>query len=73
MSSQQPHVIETQKEKQNRHKAMEAIKVINTLKEEFKNPIESMNYFYTLFEDVYCHQKSLHDNKVKVGTMCIQI
>ena len=32
-----------------------------------------MEYFYKLFEDVYCHQKSLHDDKVKVGTMCIQI
>lgn len=67
------HHIETPKEKQNRHKAMEAIKVINSLKEEFKNPLESMDYFYKLFEDVYCHQKALHDDKIKVGTMCIQI
>lgn len=67
------HHIETPKEKQNRHKAMEAIKVINTLKEEFKNPIESMDYFYKLFEDVYCRQLALHNDKVKIGTMCIQI
>jgi len=73
MSNNNQHIIESPKEKQTRHKAMEAIKVINTLKEEFKNPLESMEYFYKLFEDVYCHQKSLHDNKVKVGTMCIQI
>lgn len=65
--------IETPKEKQNRHKAMEAIKVLNTLKEEFKNPIASMKYFYDLFEDVYCHQKPLHKDKTKIGTMCIQI
>ncbi len=67
------HRIESPKEKQNRHKAMEAVKVLNTLKEEFKNPIKSMDYFYDLFEDVYCRQKSLHNDKVKVGTMCIQI
>ena len=73
MSKVQNHKIETPKEKQNRHKAMEAIKVINTLKEEFKNPLESMEYFYGLFEEVYCHQKELHADKVKVGTMCIQI
>jgi benzoyl-CoA reductase/2-hydroxyglutaryl-CoA dehydratase subunit BcrC/BadD/HgdB len=73
MSNNENHKIETPIEKQNRHKAMEAIKVINTLKEEFKSPIKSMDYFYTLFEDVYCHQKSLHNDKVKVGTMCIQI
>ena len=73
INTNQKHKIETPNEKQNRHKAMEAIKVINTLKEEFKSPIKSMEYFYTLFEDVYCHQKSLHNDKVKVGTMCIQI
>ncbi len=71
--TKQQHKIETPFEKQDRHKAMEAIKVINTLKEEFKNPIDSMQYFYDLFEDVYCHKKPLHSDKVKVGTMCIQI
>jgi benzoyl-CoA reductase/2-hydroxyglutaryl-CoA dehydratase subunit BcrC/BadD/HgdB len=73
MSNNFNHKIETSKEKQNRHKAMEAIKVINTLKEDFKHPFESMNYFYTLFEEVYCNNKSLHKDKLKVGTMCIQI
>lgn len=67
------HTIETPKQKQNRHKAMEAIKLLNTLREDFKSPIQSMEYFYKLFEDVHCHQKSLHDEKVKIGTMCIQI
>ena len=28
---------------------------------------------YTLFEEVYCKNRSLHNNKLKVGTMCIQI
>jgi len=65
--------IETPKQRQNRHKAMEAIKILNILKDDFHSPIKSMNYFYNLFEDVYCKQKSLHTNKVKVGTMCIQV
>jgi len=65
--------IESPKQKQNRHKAMEAISVINAMKEEFKNPLTSMNAFYTLYEEVYCKQKSLHDESTKVGTMCIQI
>ncbi len=73
MTSIQEHKIETPNEKQNRHKAMEAIKVLNTLKEEFKTPPKAMNYFYNLFEEVYCNQKPLHNDKVKVGTMCIQI
>jgi benzoyl-CoA reductase/2-hydroxyglutaryl-CoA dehydratase subunit BcrC/BadD/HgdB len=72
-SKNQYHHIESPKEKQNRHKAMEAINVINALKEEFKNPIDSMEYFYRLFEEVHCHQKPLHNDKLKVGTMCIQI
>lgn len=65
--------IESPKEKQNRHKAMEAITVLNTLQESFKTPPKAMEYFYRLFEEVYCHQKALHKDKVKVGTMCIQI
>lgn len=73
MSINSNHKIETQKEKQARHKAMESIKILNSLKEDFKNPIESMNYFYNLFEEVYCNNKSLHNDKLKVGTMCIQI
>jgi len=67
------HVIESPKEKQNRHKAMEAVKLLNTLKEDFKAQIESMGYFYDLFERVYCKQESLHNDKTKIGTMCIQI
>ncbi len=67
------HTIETPKERQNRHKAMEAIAVLNSLKEDFKSPIQSMGYFYDLFEKVYCHHEPLHEGKTKIGTMCIQI
>ncbi len=65
--------IETPKDKQNRHKAMEAIKIINSIKDDFKSPIQSMNYFYDLFEKVYCKNEPLHNGKTKIGTMCIQI
>ncbi|MDO9305406.1 MAG: 2-hydroxyacyl-CoA dehydratase family protein [Sulfuricurvum sp.] len=67
------HTIETSKERQNRHKAMEAIAVLNSLKEDFKSPIKSMDYFYDLFEKVYCRHEPLHEGKTKIGTMCIQI
>ncbi|DAB39920.1 MAG TPA: 2-hydroxyglutaryl-CoA dehydratase [Sulfurovum sp. UBA12169] len=67
------HTIETPKQKQNRHKAMEAVKVLNIIREEFKEPPKAMNYFYDLFEKVYCKQEALHADKVKIGTMCIQI
>ena len=67
------HKIESPKQKQNRHKAMEAMSVINAMKDEFKNPLSSMDSFYKLYEDIYCKQKSLHDETTKVGTMCIQI
>lgn len=65
--------LETPRQKQNRHKAMEAAKVLNAIKQEFKEPPKAMNYFYDLFEKVYCKQEALHTNKVKIGTMCIQI
>lgn len=67
------HKIESPKDRQNRHKAMEAIKLLNSIKENFKHPIKSMDYFYDLFERVYCKHESLHADKVKIGTMCIQI
>jgi benzoyl-CoA reductase/2-hydroxyglutaryl-CoA dehydratase subunit BcrC/BadD/HgdB len=73
MSKIEPHAIETPSQRQNRHKATEAITVLNTLKESFKKPPEAMQYFYDLFLEVYCRQKSLHSDKTKVGTMCIQI
>ena len=65
--------LETPRQKQNRHKAMEAVKVLNAIKQEFKEPPKAMNYFYDLFDKVYCKQEALHTNKVKIGTMCIQI
>lgn len=73
MTDKLHHKIETPKERQNRHKAMEAVNVLNKIKEDFKAPIKAMEYFYDLFERVYCKGESLHDDRAKVGTMCIQI
>lgn len=67
------HKIETPKEKQNRHKAMEAMTVLEKIKHEFKEPPKVMDYFYNLFESVHCKNEPLHSDKVKVGTMCIQV
>ncbi len=44
------HKIETPKQRQNRHKAMEAIKVLNSIKEDFTQYPKEMNYFYDLYE-----------------------
>ena len=67
------HYIETPKEKQNRHKAMEAAAVLEKIKHEFKEPAKAMDYFYDLYERVHCKHEALHSDKVKVGTMCIQV
>lgn len=67
------HKIETPKQRQNRHKAMEAMKVLNTIKEDFTEHPKAMNYFYDLYEKVHCRHEPLHDDKAKVGTMCIQV
>lgn len=65
--------IETPKERQNRHKAMEAVALLEKIKHEFKEPPKAMGYFYNLYEKVHCKHESLHEDKAKVGTMCIQV
>jgi len=65
--------IETPKERQNRHKAMEAATMLDKIKHDFKEPPKAMDYFYDLYESVHCKQQALHNDKVKVGTMCIQV
>jgi benzoyl-CoA reductase/2-hydroxyglutaryl-CoA dehydratase subunit BcrC/BadD/HgdB len=67
------HKIETPKEKQNRHKAMESISLLEKIKNEFKEPPKAMEYFYNLYERLHCKNEPLHSDKVKVGTMCIQV
>ncbi|MFT7824268.1 MAG: 2-hydroxyacyl-CoA dehydratase family protein, partial [Sulfurimonas sp.] len=65
--------IETPKQRQNRHKAMEAAAVLDKIKHDFKAPPKAMDYFYDLYERVHCKQESLHADRAKVGTMCIQV
>ena len=72
MSHNRPHHIESPRERQSRHKAMEALKVLDTLRFETKNPPESMAYFYDLHQSYHCDEQPLHEGSVKVGTMCIQ-
>jgi benzoyl-CoA reductase/2-hydroxyglutaryl-CoA dehydratase subunit BcrC/BadD/HgdB len=67
------HKIETPKERLNRHKAMEAASVLEKIKHNFKESPSAMSYFYDLYERVHCKHESLHKDKAKVGTMCIQV
>lgn len=67
------HNIETPKQRQNRHKAMEAAAILEKIKHDFKEPPHAMEYFYDLYERVHCKHESLHGDKAKVGTMCIQV
>lgn len=66
------HNIENPKQRQNRHKAMEAATVLEKMKLEFSEPPQAMEYFYDLHHKIHCQNSALHDDKVKVGTMCIQ-
>lgn len=67
------HKIETPKERQNRHKAMEAAAVLEKIKHDFKERPKAMDYFYDLYERVHCKHEPLHSDKAKVGTTCIQV
>ncbi len=66
--------IESPKERLKRHKSMEGIKVLDAIKNDFPKPLKSMEYFYSLYEEVYFKDKQVHpEDKPKVGTLCIQV
>jgi len=66
--------VEDPKARHRRHEAMEAIQVLDAVKFEFGKNLESMEYFYDLFDRVYCKGEKLHGNdKPLVGTLCIQV
>ncbi|WP_345969322.1 double-cubane-cluster-containing anaerobic reductase [Sulfurimonas sp. HSL1-6] len=73
MNARNDHTIETPRERQGRHKAMEAVKVLDTLREYAVNPPEAMAYFYELHWRYHCDMTPMHEGKTKVGTMCIQV
>ncbi|MEA3373419.1 MAG: double-cubane-cluster-containing anaerobic reductase [Campylobacterota bacterium] len=55
------------------HQAGEASRMLRRITDDFPDNPESMNYFYELYEKVYCEGKSLHENEKIVGTMCVQV
>ncbi len=65
--------MEDPKTRHRRHEAMEAVKILDSLKNDFKDNLESMSYFYDLYEKIYCNGEKLHFDKPTVGTMCIQV
>jgi len=73
MNDKIQRTVETPQERQGRHKAMEAVKVLDTLREDALNPSEAMAYFYDLHRRYHCDREPLHEGKTKVGTMCIQV
>ncbi len=66
-------VIESPKQRQNRHKAMECAAVLEKLRNDFDIRLESMSYFYDLCEKVYLKREPIYPKSVKVGTMCLQV
>jgi len=68
-----PRQVEDPTKRHQRHEAMEALKMLDALRHDFANPLESMGYFYDLFEKVYCKREKIHHDKPMVGTLCIQI
>ncbi|WP_456393815.1 double-cubane-cluster-containing anaerobic reductase [Nitratifractor sp.] len=72
-----PHrrrTIEDPQARHRRHEAMEAFKVLESLKNDFRFPLQSMEYFYELFERIYCQNEKLHTSeRPTVGALCIQV
>jgi len=53
---------------------MEVVKLLDSIKNNFAKPLKSMEYFYSLYEDVYFSNKKIHSEELpKVGTLCIQV
>ncbi len=73
MNRNNERTIETPRERQGRHKAMEVLKSLETLRKNSINPSEAMEYFYKLHERYHCDREALHEGKTKVGTMCVQV
>ncbi len=55
------------------HQAGEATRMLRSITDDFSDNLVEMNYFYDLYENVYCEGVQLHENKKIVGTMCVQV
>lgn len=55
------------------HQAIEAESMLRRIKDDFPDNPESMNYFYDLYQQVYCEGRSVYDKEKIVGTMCVQV
>ncbi|MCF6201051.1 MAG: 2-hydroxyacyl-CoA dehydratase family protein [Hydrogenimonas sp.] len=64
--------VEDPKSRHKRHEAMEAVKALDSIRFGFSENPKEMEYFYDLFERVYCSGETLHTDKPTIGTLCIQ-
>ncbi|MCF6354711.1 MAG: 2-hydroxyacyl-CoA dehydratase family protein [Candidatus Polarisedimenticolaceae bacterium] len=55
------------------HQAIEAERMLRRIKDDFSDNPDAMDYFYDLYEQVYCKGESLHKAEKVVGTMCVQV
>ena len=55
------------------HQAGEATRMLRSITDDFSDNPAAMNYFYDLYEKVYCEGMQLHEDKKIIGTMCVQV
>jgi len=55
------------------HQAIEAERMLRRIKDDFPDNPDAMDYFYDLYEQVYCEGRPLYDTEKVVGTMCVQV
>ncbi len=56
-----------------RRVAMEVSQTLEKIRESVPDPLTSMEYFYTLFQDHYLNPAKSSGKKKKIGTMCQQV
>ncbi len=55
------------------HQAIEAERMLHRIKDEFLDNPEAMNYFYDLYEKMYCKGEPLYETEHVIGTLCVQV
>ncbi len=56
-----------------KHLTMESNKTLMNIREEFSDNPASMEYFYSLYEKVFCHGESVWNGRKVIGTTCVHV
>jgi benzoyl-CoA reductase/2-hydroxyglutaryl-CoA dehydratase subunit BcrC/BadD/HgdB len=56
-----------------RRLAMEVQQTLKSIRESVSEPLDSMEYFYTRYQEHYLNPTAAQEQKLRIGTMCLQV